>query len=59
MYKRQEHGAPAPVGIMGLPNRFITHGTVAQLLEECELMPEQIARRIEQAFAHQEREHGG
>lgn len=54
-----EHGAPAPVGIMGLPNRFITHGTVAQLLEECELMPEQIARRIEQAFAHQEREHGG
>lgn len=39
-------GAREPLMIMGLPNRFITHGPVSQLLEECGLEPEQIAGRI-------------
>ena len=54
-----EHGAPEPVLIMGLPNRFITHGSVSQLLEECGLMPEQIADRVEQAYAGWENGHVG
>lgn len=45
-----EHGAAQPIAILGLPNRFIAHGTVDQLLEECGLMPEQIARRVKQAL---------
>ena len=46
-----EHGAMEPLAIMGLPNRFIAHGTVNQLLEECGLMPEQIAGRIRDVLA--------
>ena len=41
-----EHGAKAPAAILGLPNRFIAHGTVDQLLEECGLTSETIAARI-------------
>lgn len=44
------HGAKEPAAILGLPNRFIAHGTVDQLLEECGLTAEQIAQRIRQAL---------
>lgn len=44
------HGAPPPVAMLGTPNRFITHGSVEQLLTECGLMPEQIARRAMEAI---------
>lgn len=44
------HHAPQPVAIMGIENRFVTHGTVDQLLEECGLMPEQIAARVAKAL---------
>jgi len=46
-----EHGAEQPAAIMGLPNRFIAHGTVDQLLEECGLSVEKIAQRIKDAIA--------
>jgi len=52
-----ECGAEKPSAIIGLPNRFIAHGTIEQLLEEYGLMPEQIARRIKHALA-QEKENG-
>lgn len=42
-------GAPEPVVMLGLENRFITHGSVSQLLEECGLTPEQIAERVQDA----------
>ena len=45
-----EHGAQAPAAILGLPNRFIAHGTVDQLLEECGLSVDQIAQRIRDAI---------
>lgn len=45
-----ERHAKEPVCIMGTPNRFITHGSVSQLLEECGLMPEQIAAQIKCAL---------
>lgn len=45
-----EHGAAAPEAIIGLPNRFIAHGTVDQLLTECDLMPDQLAERIKAAL---------
>lgn len=41
-----EHGASQPAAVMGLPNRFIAHGSVDQLLEECGLTSSQIAQRI-------------
>ena len=40
-------GAPEPLAMLGLENRFITHGSVKELLEECQLTPEQIAQRVE------------
>jgi len=52
-----EYGAEKPAAIIGLPNRFITHGSMEQLLEECGLMPEQIAVRIQETLA-QEKKHG-
>ncbi|MBQ2990350.1 MAG: 1-deoxy-D-xylulose-5-phosphate synthase [Clostridia bacterium] len=52
-----EHGAKEPAAVLGLPNRFIAHGSVDQLLEECGLMPEQIAERIRDALAR-EKKHG-
>ncbi|MBQ4264201.1 MAG: 1-deoxy-D-xylulose-5-phosphate synthase, partial [Clostridia bacterium] len=51
-----EHGAAQPTAILGLPNRFIAHGTVDQLLEECALMPVDIAQRVKQALM--EKNHG-
>ncbi len=45
-----EHGAKEPIAILGLPNRFIAHGSVDQLLEECGLTAGQIAQRIKDAL---------
>lgn len=42
-----DHHAKAPVAILGIENRFVTHGTVNQLLEECGLTSPQIADQIE------------
>lgn len=52
------HGAEEPAAILGLPNRFIAHGTVDQLLAECGLTSEQIAERIRQTLCQTEKEHG-
>ena len=52
------HGAAEPLAILGLPHRFIAHGTVDQLLEECSLMPEQIARQVKQIL-RERAEHDG
>ena len=49
-----EYGAKAPAAILGLPNRFIAHGTVDQLLEECGLTSEMIAARIRAAIRNTE-----
>ncbi|MBQ6857924.1 MAG: 1-deoxy-D-xylulose-5-phosphate synthase [Clostridia bacterium] len=46
-----EHGAGMPLAILGLPNRFIAHGSVDQLLEECGLSSEQLAARIKQTLS--------
>lgn len=54
----EEH-VQAPVQIMGLENRFITHGSVSELLHECGLMPEQIAKQIESLLQHEEKNHVG
>jgi len=53
-----DHGVQAPIAVIGLPNRFIAHGTVDQLLEECGLLPDQIVERIRTAL-NQEKNHGG
>ena len=50
-----EYGAAAPLAVIGLPNRFIAHGTVDQLLEECGLMPAQLAKRIKEALVRAEK----
>ena len=52
------HGAQEPLAVLGLPNRFIAHGTVDQLLAECGLTSKQIAERIKQALCCTEKEHG-
>ena len=52
------HGAKEPIAVLGLPNRFIAHGTVDQLLAECGLTSEQIAQRIKQALGCTEKKHG-
>ena len=50
-----ERGAQAPLAVMGLPNRFIAHGSVDQLLHECGLMPQQLAERIKEALESAEK----
>ena len=52
------HGAREPIDMLGIGDRFVAHGSVAQLLEECALMPEQIAARFERALGGQERTDG-
>ena len=42
-----EQGAKAPAAIIGIENRFVAHGSVDQLLEECGLTSAQIAERLE------------
>ena len=54
-----ELGAKQPVHVMGIENRFITHGAMDLLLKECGLMPDQIAERLEAIFGRQENKHGG
>lgn len=54
----EKHAQP-PIQIIGLENRFITHGSVSELLHECGLMPEQIAERIESLLKHEEKNHVG
>lgn len=41
-----EQGGPAPAMMLGIDDRFVTHGAMPLLLEECGLMPGQIAERI-------------
>jgi len=41
-----EHGYRNPVTRIGIPDRFIAHGTVAQLREQCGMDPESIYRAI-------------
>ena len=53
-----EAGAKPPLATLGLPNRFIAHGAVNQLLKECDLTAEQIAQRVYDVFAHEEAAHG-
>ena len=50
------HGAAAPLAVIGLPNRFITHGSMEQLLAECGLSSGQIAQRVKEAL--EARKHG-
>lgn len=50
-------GLRAPVVTIGIENRFITHGAMDCLLEECGLMPDQLAARIERAYRGWENEH--
>lgn len=45
-----DHHAKAPAAIIGIENRFVAHGTVNQLLEECGLTSPQLADRIEAAL---------
>lgn len=54
-----EENADAPVQIIGLENRFITHGSVPELLRECGLTPEQLANRIEEIAGDKESSHVG
>ena len=54
-----EENADAPVRIIGLENRFITHGSVPELLRECVLTPEQLAYRIEEIAGDKENSHVG
>ena len=54
-----EENADAPVQIIGLENRFITHGSVPELLRECGLTPEQLADRIEEIAGDKENSHVG
>lgn len=44
------NGAKPPLDIIGIENRFITHGSVQELLEECGLTPQQIAQRVADAL---------
>ena len=50
-------GLSAPVTTIGIENRFITHGAMDYLLEECGLMPAQLAERIGRAYREWEDEH--
>ena len=54
----EQIGAGVPVHVMGLENRFITHGAMDQLLDECSLTPEKIAVQIEETYRGWEKQHG-
>ena len=51
-------GAKMPVCVMGLENRFITHGSMDQLLDECGLTAEKLAVRMEETYREWEKQHG-
>ena len=52
-----ELGLSAPVTTIGIENRFITHGAMDYLLEECGLMPGQLAERIGKTYRKWESKH--
>ena len=52
-----ELGMYAPVMTIGIENRFITHGAMDYLLEECGLMPGQLAERIGKIYREWESKH--
>ena len=52
-----ELGSGIPVRVIGLENRFITHGSMDLLLEECGLTPPQIAQRLEKIYRMWEKQH--
>ncbi|MFD0443425.1 transketolase C-terminal domain-containing protein [Streptomyces indonesiensis] len=42
----RDAGVPAPVSGFGIPQRFLDHGKRADILAECGLSPEDLARSI-------------
>lgn len=50
----QAHGYNRQVTTIGIPDNFVTHGTVAQLKKLCGMDPDSIAQAIIKAAAHQE-----
>ena len=52
-----ELGSEIPVRVIGLENRFITHGSMDLLLEECGLTPPQLAQRLERMYRVWEKQH--
>ena len=54
-----ELGLKTPVSVIGIENRFITHGSMDLLLEECRLMPDQLAKRFAGIYHEWEKEHVG
>ena len=52
-----ELGSKIPVSVIGLENRFITHGSMDLLLEECGLTPKKIAQQLEEIYHNWEKEH--
>lgn len=54
-----QHGAKEPLDIIGTPHRFVAHGATDLLLEECGLMPEQLAQRILHRYREWEKRHVG
>ena len=44
--KCRELGIPVPADVIGVPDRFISHGSHSRLLEDAGLSPEMIAERI-------------
>lgn len=52
-----EIGSEIPVSVIGLENRFITHGSMDLLLEECGLTPQQIRQRLELIYRKWEKDH--
>ena len=53
-----EMGLKTPVTVIGIENRFITHGAMDLLLEECGLMPRQLEARFAGIYHEWENEHG-
>ncbi|MEV6129498.1 1-deoxy-D-xylulose-5-phosphate synthase [Streptomyces violaceusniger] len=47
----RDAGVPAPVSGFGIPQRFLDHGKRAELLAECGLSPEDLARSIRSRIA--------
>ena len=50
-----ERGVCKPVTILGLPDRFIEHGSEEALLDDCGLSPSKIVKRVREEIAR----HGG
>ncbi|MDP1876080.1 MAG: 1-deoxy-D-xylulose-5-phosphate synthase [Actinomycetota bacterium] len=48
----RDHGVDVPLRSVGIPERFLEHGTRAQVLAECGLTAQDISRSIVEAVAH-------